>query len=397
MGLISFFRGYVSIRIIGAEPEKFINVLSEKNIPFWDLRREDELHYTLSLYQKYIKTAEKLSYETFCSCEILEFHGLRQWMQKAKMRPVLTFGLPLALLCSLLLQNVVLAVDVEGNEKLHREEIIHALEELGIGVGSPSWNIDQQLTKNQMLNLLPELSWIGVNRSGCKLHVLVTERSFPKVKQQACPAANLIAARDGVLTDVIVTEGMKLCRPGDTVRKGQVLVSGFEDYGLILKGVCAEGEIYGQTWRSGTIVTPSSVKGKVYTGREWADYSLVIGRKRINLSGNSGISGASCDKMIDAAELQIPNYSFPVRLEKTTFREYNIKELPLDPEAGEANLLSAWERLTASDMIAGKTESTETSFMASDGLYILRAESVCNEMLARLRPMDGVCEGEAHE
>ena len=52
---------------------------------------------------------------------------------------------------------------------------------------------------------------------------------------------------DGVLTEVSVTEGMRLCAVGDTVRQGQLLVSGYEDYGLFIRPVCASAEIYART------------------------------------------------------------------------------------------------------------------------------------------------------
>ena len=397
MGILKFFRGCLEIRITGAEPEKFLNTLAEENIHFWALKREDALHYRLCIYNLRREQAEQAAVRNFCTMEILRTVGIREWLKRMKKRPILSVGLPLAILCGIFLQNIVLAIDIDGNQDLHEEEILHSLEELGIGIGSPMWNMDQQRTKNQMLNLLPRLSWIGVNQNGCKLKVSVTERRLAHTDRPPYPAGNLVAVRDGVLTDVIVTEGMRLCAPGDTVRKGQVLVSGFEDYGLILKGVCAEGEIYGQTWHTGTVAAPAETAKKVYTGREWRSYSLVIGRKRINLLGNSRISGVTCDKMVDTMELKLPDYRFPVRIEKETCREYQTDKIPIPADQAKSALTSAWETQVAQEMIAGKTESTETSFTESGGLYVLQAESVCRELLSRLMPMENVYEGETDE
>lgn len=38
---INFFLGYVLIRITSPTPERFLNLLAKKNIPFWDLTRID--------------------------------------------------------------------------------------------------------------------------------------------------------------------------------------------------------------------------------------------------------------------------------------------------------------------------------------------------------------------
>lgn len=67
------------------------------------------------------------------------------------------------------------------------------------------------------------------------MQVLVTERQQPPDTRAPYAVANVVAARDGVLTEVSVTEGMRLCAVGDTVRQGQLLVSGYEDYGLFIR------------------------------------------------------------------------------------------------------------------------------------------------------------------
>jgi hypothetical protein len=203
--------------------------------------------------------------------------------------------------------------------------------------------------------------------------------------------------RDSLLTEVTVLEGMRLCKVGDAVKKGQILVSGFEDYGLILKGVCAEGEIYGQTWYDGMLLMPSKTSEKRYTGRQWTQYCAIIGRKRINLSGNSGILGMSCDKMIEVTELSVPNYTFPIRLEKITYREYQLFSIPTDAKLAEQRLHNAWQELIGSQMIAGKILDTQTSFAELGDVYVLRAKSTCNEMIARYSPMEAVFEGETNE
>lgn len=396
MGILRYIRGNLRIRITGACVEKFLNQLAEKNISFWDLEREDALHYSMNIYKKSLSKIEDIGIRNFCSIEVLKQSTLSTWLRKSRKRPILILGVFAAIVVSFSAQGIVLAIDIEGNETLHEEEILRALEKLDIEIGSSS-QIDQQLTKHRMLNLLPELSWIGVNRSGFKLNVLITERDLASSNRPNYPAGNIIAIRDCVITEMLVSEGMPLCKVGDTVKEGQIMVSGFEDYGLILKGVCAEAEIYGQTWYSGMLVMPIQRSIKQYTGKEWTQYTLIIGRKRINLSGNSRISDTTCDKMISVAELSVPGYPFPVALETVTYREYEIVSDRVAPNVAQEQLEAAWQQLIRSQMIAGQIETTEVSLIESGGLYILQAKSTCNEMVARLYPMDLVYEGETND
>lgn len=136
---------------------------------------------------------------------------------------------------------------------------MQALEELGIAPGTLGPSIDSPETRNRMLLRMPELAWLGrepLRAGGCRC--CVTERQQPPDTRAPYAVANVVAARDGVLTEVSVTEGMRLCAVGDTVRQGQLLVSGYEDYGLFIRPVCASAEIYARTWHTGTVVTPLS-------------------------------------------------------------------------------------------------------------------------------------------
>lgn len=393
--LIRYFRGYVHLRITGAAPERCINLLSARNLRFWGLCREDALHYTLYIYRKDLASVRQCAMRCLADVRVLCLYGLRQRFGGLRKRPVLTGGLLIAVIATFLLQQFVWAVDVQGMKQLQAEEILRGLEEEGIRFGVWSADIDSQLTKHRMLNRLPQLSWLAVNRSGGILHVLVTERRIPKPEQPAYKVANVVAARDGVLTEISVLEGMKLCSAGQTVTAGQLLVSGYEDYGLCVRAVCANAEIYARTWHSGTVVTPDQAFVKCYTGREWTQRTLIIGRKRINLSGNSGIPLDDCDKMISEKRLPLPGgYELPVCLETATYREYRLTAHKADASEAEARLRQAWRRRIKQEITAGEIQTTSDSVLHTGGLYILHAESACNEMIARLVPAEELYKGE---
>lgn len=388
MRLIRYFRGYALLRITCAAPEQCLNRLSEVGIRFWGIAREDGLHVTVYVLQKDIVPARRLVLRCLGDAQIVRTFGFRRRYGGLKRRPVLVLGLLLALFATFFLQRYVWTVDVQGQETLHEEEILRALEELGIGPGTCGADIDQQLTKHRMLNLLPQLSWIAVNRSGGRLHVLVTERLSPQPQRPQYAVANVVAARDGVLTDISVLEGMKLCFKGQAVREGQLLVSGYEDYGLMVRAVCANAEIYATTWHAGTLVMLQTEQVKRYTGRVWTQRTLIVGRKRINLSGNSGIPVGNCDKMINEKSLSLPGgRTFRVAVETATYREYRLEPRAADETAARERLLTAWQHGTKENMIAGELQSTQTSFLTSEGLYILHAESACREMIARIVPV----------
>lgn len=395
MGVLTYFRGEARLRLTGAAPESCLNLLANEKIEFWDITRTDELHYEISVLPKSAAQVEALALRAYCTVTLSRRSGFLHDLRRLLRRPVLAFGTALVLFLSFFLQSFVWTVEVQGPETVHDEEILRALEEEGIHFGAWGKDVDYKALRDRLLLRLPELSWVAVNRAGGKLTVFATARRFAASEKSPYPAANVIAVRDAVLTEVTILEGMRLCKVGDTVREGQVLVSAFEDYGLCLRGVCARAEIYGQTWREMTLVSPSVTCEKRYTGREWKQISLLLGRKRINLCGNSGISDANCDKMISVKELALPDCEIPLTIETATYREYELVPVPV--QNAKTELTAAFERQTVQEMVAGTITSADYAFSESGGLFILRVQAVCTEMVARLQPVEAVYEGESNE
>lgn len=394
--IVRVLRGEARIRVTGAAPQEVLNLLTRANIVFWDIVREDELNYSFSVFPKNEKSVKALALRAYCNAELLWINGLKEQWGKLKQRPVLIIGLLLALASSFFLQSFVWVIQVKGTDRLHEQEILRALEEEGISFGTWGASIDSQEIRLKMLSQLPQISWLAVNRKGGKLTVLLTEKEERGSDAKHSPG-NLVALREGVITDFTVSEGMRLCTRGETVKEGQLLVSGLEDYGIYLKAVRAQGEIYAQTWHVGSIVRPATKSVKEYTDRQWTQISLLLGNKRINLYGNSGIFHMSCDKMISTEKLTIPGYTFPLTLERVTYREYRLREQPVEETGMEEELLSAWERGIQEQMIAGKIVNTSFALERSHKLYVLRAESTCNEMIAKWMPLQQIYEGEDYD
>lgn len=397
-GLIRYLFGWARVRVTGASPETLLNRLTEAEIPLWMPEWEDALHLRLCVPLGRTGAVRELALRCFCDAEVTERHGLPLQLRAALRRPFLSIGALLAVAALFFLQNFVWVIRVEGTQTLHPQQVVRALEELDISFGSWAPAIDSQMTKNRMLNLLPQLSWLAVNRSGGRLNVLLTERRQETEKRESYSVANIVALRDGVLTEVSVFEGMQLCKRGDAVREGQVLVSGFEDNGLFLRAVCAQGEIYAETRHTGTVVMPATAWVKCYTGRQRTQVTLVVGRKRINLCGNSSIFMGSCDKMVEEKQLTLPRgETLPLRLEIATYAEYTLERETLPEKTARQSLTAAWLRSTEHAMIAGTVDSTESTLLCDGEVYILQAQSACTEMIGRQVPMDTVYEGETNE
>lgn len=395
--ILSFLLGACEVELSGAAPERCINALPAAKIAVWDIRYIDEMHDRFSVLRKDRKLLSKVALQNYCTVERCRETGLPVLIGKLISRPVLLICMLISLFLTFFLQSFVWVIEVQGNETIPTEQIVRALEEQGLRFGAWASSINSQDTKNRMLNEISELSWLAVNRTGGKLAVLVTEREKELPEIPEYETVNIVAAKDGVITDFSISEGMKLCARGDTVKKGQILVSGYEDYGLFVRNVCAEAEIYATTWYTGTVAAPAVRQEKVFSGEEERQISLLLGRKRIKLFGNSSISDSTCDKMVCVKRLSLPGYTFPIAIETVINRPYSLKTVPISREEAETCLRSAWKRELLSSMVAGKIESTEAHMISNRGYYILQAESTCTEMIAKPAPISPPDKGDTNE
>ena len=170
------------------------------------------------------------------------------------------------------------------------------------------------------------------------------------------------------------------------MKAGQVLISGYTDCGICIQATRAEGEIYAQTSRSFAAVTPVKWTARGEQTAVRRKYSLILGKKRINLWKDSGILQGSCDRMDRRYELTLPGgFRLPVTLCVEEYTFYDWERMTLEPEAAEAALSRFAQSALTQQMVAGRIISREESVTQSEDKYLLEGTYACVEMIGRVR------------
>ena len=153
---------------------------------------------------------------------------------------------------------------------------------------------------------MPQLQWAGVSTSGCVAIITVHERNVKEPAREKEGVCSIVAARDGIITEMTVLRGNGLCKPGMAVKAGQVLISGYQDCGICIRAAHAEGEILAYTQHCLMAVCPINRVIRSETLGRKEKYSLIIGKKEINFMKYSGISGSSCVKIYEQKYMTLP-------------------------------------------------------------------------------------------
>lgn len=381
-------KAVVDITIAGAYPEEFINRLAADSIPFWNLNKKDPLNWDVSMFASDYKNIRKTAKRSMCRTHIRRKRGLPFRMKRLRKRRILIFGTIAAILAALMLPLFIWTFEVEGNVKVSDREIIRALNEIGIDVGTFGYSVNPVITETKMLLKIPQLSYLTINVKGGKASVVVREDvPAPEILDETV-VTDLVATETGVITKMEILRGNALVETGQTVFKGEKLVTGLiEHYAnetlFTVQAVRSMGEVYARTWKKAAATMPLEYMQKEPTGEEKTKYSLIIGSKRINFYFNSGNSYDKCDKIIETEYLTLPGgIQFPLALEKITERAFETSWAVIDEQTAEKQLQDWLCRSIKSRLLGGQIIKAEFETHAASGLITVTAVAECEQQIA---------------
>lgn len=388
--IVLFIRGYCVVQIDGAEPQRCINAFLKDSIAHWDLERTDAYSWRCKIERKLLDDAQQAALHALCDLKVLEEHSLRKLCYGLMHRPMLLTMMVMLAVWIVMFPNFIWLMEVEGNADVPEEQILQELELMGIGFGTGCADLPHpRLLKYEMQLRIPELQWVAVNCHGGRATVLVAEREPEQETVSKREVCNLVAARDGVILEMNVLNGFAVCQPGQAVRKGELLVSGFMDHVLTTQATRAYGEVFALTQHEICAVTPAVRQTKQLTGRSEHCVYLNIGRNRIKIFGNSGISVSCCDKIVCEKLLTLPDgETLPLGLTIETYRSYTEESVTQSESAAMQVLTQGAINTLAAELVAGEVQTMEQELERTDAYYMLTTKAWCKEMIARADPVN---------
>ena len=377
MGLWKSLAGQVLVELTAAELEESLLAAVNLGLELRKITRVDSLTCQFLLDRKAYPALETLCSRRGDVLRRLGTFGLYQHLRALRKRPVLVLGMALMLAATLLIPRRVLFLRVEGNVQVPDRKILEAARESGLAFGTLRRQVRSEKIKNSLLALVPELQWAGVNTKGPTATISVRERPG-EADPSKTPFGSLAAAGDGYILSMTVTKGTALCQPGQVVRKGQLLVSPYADYGLSLRLTGAEGDVLAQTSHTISAITPAECLQIREIGRGKRKISLTIGKKRINLWKDSGILAGSCDRMVACYSLTLPgDFRLPVSLWVETYTPRTLTTAPApEPEKALSDFAKPYLQ---SQLLSGRILTSRELVTTGEGVICLTGYYVCTE------------------
>ena len=279
-------------------------------------------------------------------------------------------------------------IDLSGNVRIPDSVLQAALTELGAGIGSFWPGYDGEGLQTALLMELPELQWVGLRYGGGVLQVQVREkRPVPEPEPQT--PRDLRAAFDGVVTAVRPLRGRAMIAVGDTVERGQVLLSGMtESRNNAPRQVAALGTVEARVWHTFTALQAAQVQKKQYTGRDFHRLSLNFWGNRVKFYLGSSFSPPTCDKITLDYHLRMDGvFTLPLGLTVETYREYEPVVYTRPKTQQEALARGALLDTLTAAMDGGRLLHADYAARAKDGVLAVTVTGECLQNIAVPAPI----------
>lgn len=295
--LLYLIKSKIILEVRGKNINNFIKKLRVNNIDLLNIRYiNDSVRITIykSDYNKVIKQ------KTIYDINILDYKGIIKLKKEIRYKKEIILLLMIGILFIYLLSNIIFSIDIITNDIKTKELLLQELNSLGIKKYRFKKNYNElQSIKDTITNKYKDkIEWIEIESIGTKYIIKYVPRIINNTNKTST-YRNIIAKKDAVITDIIVSSGEVIKSVNTYVKKGEVIVSGKINLNDTTKDIIsADGTIYGEVWYKVNIKYPYKYYEIKETGKSHNMISIVFLGNRYNINSKYKTSTTYDNKII---------------------------------------------------------------------------------------------------
>lgn len=331
--------GFVRVSVTGEQCERFLNLCRGRDMELRKIIRTGEKEFHVTLKVKDFWKISPLRRKTGVHIHILRKKGPVFWLLAANRHKLILAGL-LTMVCVLIfLSGRLWNIHIEGNIMNPTPELLKFLEKEGIHYGMSKKKIRCTSLAETMRRKYPDITWVSAKLSGTQLIFEIREGTTPPEEQTEETFCSLFSEVEGTVEKIITRRGTPLVKEGDSVEKGQELVSGSlnitDDSQQVVRYeyVHADADIYIRHNVSYYDTFSLDLKKKVPDGKARRFIFQQIGNLRLDLS--PGVRKNE-ERLIREYPARVTeNFILPVLAGTVTVQKYALQKETLTEQAAK--------------------------------------------------------------
>lgn len=333
--LSNYLSGYLTCELRGDQSERFMNSCRNKGIDLFNIHPCDD-RYIFNITIKDFKQLKQIVKKSQMKVSIQKRYGLPFFIFKNKKHKMFLYGIITFIMILYILSLFVWDIEIIGNSYYTDTTIVDYLEELNIRIGTQKKSINPGDLEEELRLKYNHITWVSAQIIGTKLFINLEEtapqESIIKNGEEAPAYYDLVASNDGRITSMITRIGTPAVNIGDTVTKGDLLVSGtvpiYNDDATtkLTRLVKADADIYARTTYNYQREHSLTYIKKSYTENIVKNYSFHLFNHRIELPfSDYNYEKYDTTYIINKYRLT-KNFYLPFSTKVTIIKEYTNEE-----------------------------------------------------------------------
>ena len=331
MKIFDYFRGLYLAEVGAENARSVISLMVMSKTPFGKVEQSADGTVRFFIRRRDVDIVKAVADRAGAEIKLTRT-GFPALIKRYRRRLGIPIGAALALFTVLISSRFLWNIRISCSGDVSSEEVEAVLGEHGFFLGAylPSVDISDMCRRIAVEN--EKISWISVNMRGTVAYVEVREAS-PADKEDISSPSNIIAACDGQIVLVDALGGKGEVKAGQTVKKGDVLISGVIDStALGYRLVRSRGRVLANVTKTFSATEPLNTAEKVYTGAQKTKKYVKFFSKSAQNRKNIDVSYEKYDIIEETERLTVFGAELPVFITTVTYAEYTDEPLTLSEE-----------------------------------------------------------------
>ena len=393
---IQYIKGYVTIKVWGYSVERLLNLCGNHDILVWGIKDHGDYH-TMNISVRGFFALKPLLKKTGTRAAVLQRYGLPFFVSKMCRRKIFVIGLVACMAFWILTSGYIWNIKIEGNFALTEDVLLDYLESQGVHTAMKKSNLKIEDLERALREDYDLITWTSVQLNGTTLLVHIKENEMPEYDQtgqsQTGEGMDLVASRSGTVSYIITRSGVPQVALGDTVEKGDILVSGaVPDYNedttvRKYQFVKSDADIILRYGEDICVEKNIAYEEKRYTGEQEDIWVLGAGDKEWSLRFRK-IPYAAYDSSEEKKQVQLLDHLYlPFSYGQKTVREYEIIEQKHTEEEMKTLMQEEWDKIISTLEEKGvQIAEKNVTIKKNDTKWVLTAHMQLEESAVELVP-----------
>ena len=369
--LFNFLLGYKIVEIEGYFVEKFLNSSLKDNLFLWNLKRRSATVLRVNVADSDFGKLKNIVNKNQCLLKVISSRGIPNIYQRYKKRRYLVYASIVFIFFIFSISRFVWNIEVVGNSRLSKEDVISLVENDGLKIGKYKGKIDTEKIIKKIRSEREDISWIGIELKGTNAIVKIVETEEKPMVVDENDFCNIVAKKDGIISKISAQNGTIMVKDGDEVKQGQILIAGWMEglyTGKYLVHSNGKVEAIIKYSQSEKIYKKETVRK--HTERKENKFSIKVKNFQINLFKTLS-KFEKYDTIDSVKNIQLsPNFYIPINFVKYT--NFEVEESLVEHDFEDAKRVGeATAKQKLDDLIKGEIVDTKTEITEKDDYYVV--------------------------